>query len=140
MTYHLTAIGEGIAIDRVPVSDTGKVILTFCGEFADNVCVGGKFYPILDGKAEIPTAAIGTLTPVTAYAMKPRRRFVCDPLARLAEEGSLIAPIAEEEDGHLVRLSELIGTMEARLLAAEEAILSLTARIQQPTFTIGGTV
>ena len=140
MTYHLTEIGEGIATERVPVPDNGKVILTFCGSFADNVCVGGRFYPIVDGVAEIPSAAIGTMTPVTAYALSARRRYVCDPLGRLGEGDTHIAPLAEEADGHMARLAEALGRMEERLAEAEETVRALARRIEHPTFTIGGTV
>ena len=53
MTYTVVPTGFGIARDRTPIPDNGKVLLTFCGEYVDTVCIGGLFYPVKNGKAVI---------------------------------------------------------------------------------------
>lgn len=140
MTYHLTSLGVGIATERAPVEAKGKVLLTFCGDLADTVCVGGVFYPIINNRAEIPCEAISGICPVTAHSLTLRRRYPCDPLARLGERGELIAPVPEPWEDQLVRLTSLLGEWNGRLSAAEESLLSLEKKIETPAITFGGTL
>ena len=87
MTYHLTPLGVGIAIDCAPRPAESVIPLRFCGESADAVFVGGRFYPIENGVCLLPAEAVGGLVPVTAHDLAARRRYVCDPLSRLGENG-----------------------------------------------------
>ena len=140
MTYHLTPLGIGIATDRAPVPATGRLTLTFRGEFADALFVGGRFYPIVGGVCELPCEAVEAVTPVTAHALAARRRYVCDPLGRLGDGGALIAPLPSPAEENTVRLSEALGEAMRRLDAAEETLRELDAAIRKTPFTIGGSV
>lgn len=141
MTIHLTKNGLGITTDREPVRDNGKVLLTFKGEFADSVCVGGTFYPIIGGVAEIPTKGLCTPSPLVAYALGERRRYVCDAIGRIGEgEDSLLVPLVEDAEGRLASLAIAACELSGRMDALEERIEILTARITGTPFTIGGTV
>lgn len=140
MTYHLTPLGTGIATDRAPVPASGRILLTFRGEFADALFVGGRFYPIVGGVCELPGEAVGALTPVTAHALGARRRYVCDPLGRLGTGGELVAPLPSSAEESTVRLSEALGEAKGRLDALEERLLELDAMIRKTPFTIGGSV
>lgn len=140
MTYHLTPLGIGVATDCAPVPAEGVIPLRFCGEFADTVFVGGRFYPITDGVCLLPSEAVEGLTPVTAHALAARRRYVCDPLSRLGEDGELIAPLPTPCEETAVRLSEAIFEAGRRLDAMERTLAELDAMIRNKPFTIGGTV
>lgn len=141
MTFHLTRNGLGITTDREPVRDNGKVSLTFKGEFADSVCVGGRFYPVVNGTAEIPTEGLCPPAPVVAYALGERRRYVCDAIGRIGEgsEG-LIVPLTEDAEGRLASLAIAACELSGKVDALEERIEILTARIMGTPFTIGGTI
>lgn len=140
MTYHLTPLGIGIATDCAPVPAAGLIPLTFRGEFADALFVGGRFYPIVGGVCELPAEAVASTAPVTAHALAARRRYVCDPLARIGKEGEMIAPLPSPPEENAVRLSEALGALEGRLAAAEATLRELDAIIRKTPFTIGGTV
>ncbi|MBO7292997.1 MAG: hypothetical protein J6V07_03585 [Clostridia bacterium] len=140
MTYHLTPLGVGIAIDRAPVPAVGLISVTLRGEFADALFVGGRFYPIVGGVCELPAEAVTATTPVTAHALSARRRYVCDPLGRLGDGGALIAPLPSSCEETAVRLSEALGEATRRLDAMEETLRELGAMIRKTPFTIGGTV
>lgn len=138
MTYILTHGGLGIATDRTPSPAKGKVMLTFEGEFADCVCVCGRFYPIIGGVAEVPASAIEGTVPVTAYATAAGRRYTCDPLGRIGEGGELIAPTADTTAEHLAALAEKGKQLEARITELSERLTALGERIDRPTFHFGG--
>ena len=140
MTYYLTSGGIGIATDATPTPDKGKVFITFEGYFADCVCIGGKFYPIIEGCAEIPTKDISGTVPLTAYALGARMRYDCDPLGRIGPAGDLIAPVRNSATAHLTTLATLCGELEARLSTLEQRLSALGERIDRPTFSFGGTV
>ena len=141
MTFYLTRNGLGITTEREPVRDNGKVLLTFKGEFADTVCIGGRFYPINGGVAEIPTEGLATPAPVTAYAARERRRYVCDAIGRIGEgQDSCLVPLTEDAEGRLASLAIAACELSGRMEALEERIEILTARIEGAPFTIGGTV
>ena len=140
MTYYLTSGGIGIATDATPVSSKGKVSITFEGYFADCVSVAGKFYPIVDGQAEIPADDVVGILPMTAYALGSRLRYTCDPLGRIGERGELIAPVRDSATSHITALAATCGALEARLSALEGRILALAERIDRPAFSFGGTV
>ena len=141
MTFHLTNNGLGITTEREPVRDVGNVLLTFKGEFADNVCVGGRFYPIIGGVAKIPTEGLATPAPVTAYATRERRRYVCDAIGRVGEgRDSCLVPITEDAEGRLASLAIAACELSGRMDALEERIEILTARIEGTPFTIGDSV
>ena len=141
MTFYLTKSGTGITIDREPIRTKGKVTLTFKGEFADSVCIGGKFYPIIGGVCEIRAEEILAPAPVTAYALAERRRFVCDAIGRVGEgEEALLVPLVEDAEGRLASLSVAACELSGRMDALEERIEILTARINGAPFTIGGIV
>ncbi len=137
MTYYLTAGSIGIATERTPIADNGKVILTFLGEHADSVSVGGRHYPIIDRRAEIPTDAIGESTPLSAYALASHRRYTCEPLGRIGEGGTLLS-VASGAEALLPRIAELLLTLSERLSAAEERLLFLDAAIMRKPITFGG--
>ena len=139
MTYYLTRNGLGITTEREPVPDNGKVTLTFKGEFADSVCIGGRFYPIIGGKAEIPTEGLCSPAPITAYALSERRRFVCDAIGRIVEgEGAYLVPLVDDAEGRLASLAIAACELSGRMDALEERIGILTQRIEGAPFTIGG--
>lgn len=140
MTYYLTSGGIGIATDATPAASEGKVSITFEGYFADCVSVAGKFYPIVDGHAEIPAADIHGTHPMTAYALGSRMRYTCDPIGRIGPGGELIAPVRDSTTAHITALAATCGALEARLSALEGRILALAERIDRPTFSFGGTV
>lgn len=140
MTYYLTSGGIGIATDAAPVPDKGKVSITFEGEFADCVALCGKFYPIIDGYAEIPTGNICGTVPVTAYNLGEQRRYACDPLGRIGTRGDLIAPVRDSDTAHIAALAATCATLEARLSRLEERLTAFGERIDRPTFSFGGTV
>ena len=140
MTYHLTPLGIGIATDCAPVPAKGLLSLTFRGEFADALFVGGRCYPIVSGVCELPAEAVSATVPVTAHALASRRRYVCDPLGRIGKEGELIAPLPSPAEENAVRLFEAIGRAERRLDEMEKTLSELDAMIRKKPFTIGGTV
>ena len=140
MTYYLAAAGLGIATDRAPLPAEGKVTVTFEGEFADCVCVGGRFYPIVGGEASIPASAIVSQTPVTAHALASRRRYLCDPLGRVGTEGEMIAPVRDTESEHLCTLFATLGELAGRVEAIEERLAALGERIDRTPFQFGGTI
>lgn len=141
MTFHLTKSGIGVTTEREPIPAKGKVRLTFKGEFADSVCVGGKFYPIIGGVAEIPTKELCTPAPVVAYALGERRRYVCDAIGRVGEgEEALLVPLTEDAEGRLASLSIAVCELSGRMDALEERMEVLSKRIIGEPFTIGGTV
>ena len=141
MTYYLTKNGLGIVTDRAPIPDKGKVTLTFNGEFADSVCIGGRFYPIIGGTAEIPTEGLCPPVPITAYALSERRRFVCDAIGRIGEgEESYLIPLVEDAEGRLASLAIAACELSGRMDALEARIEILENRITGTPFTFGGTV
>ena len=141
MTFYLAKNGVGITTEREPIRDNGKVMLTFRGEFADSVCVGGKFYPITNGVAEIPTTGLCPPAPVVAYALSGRRRYVCDAIGQVGEgEDKLLFPLVEDAEGRLASLAIAACELSGRMDALEERIEILTKRIEKEPFTIGGTV
>ncbi len=139
MTYHLTSLGIGIATERTPVPADCNVLLTFCGEKADSVCVGGRFFPIEGGTAHVPAALIEGTTPVSAYCHADRRRYPCDPLARLGERDEWIAPVPSSSESTLLLLCERLGAAGARLQGAEETLGALGEKIHKKPFTFGET-
>lgn len=138
MNYYLTAIGFGIARDRTPVPAKGKVLLTFEGKPVDSVCVGGCFYPIQNGRAEIPADKVEGATPVTAYALAEGRRYVCDALCRLACTPPMIAPVNDGWEGQLLSLCDALGKLHDRVVLAEEELLRLRELTEGNPFTFGG--
>ena len=141
MTYTVVPTGFGIARDRTPIPDNGKVLLTFCGEYVDTVCIGGLFYPVKNGKAEIPTDTLTHKTPVTAYALTEHRRYPCDAIGVVESEGArFLVPIAEEEDARTVATAILIADLSARVRTLEGDLAALAERITPTPFTFGGTV
>ena len=140
MTYYLTSGGIGIATDATPIPDKGKVFITFEGDFADCVALLGKFYPVIDGCAEIPTDSIRATVPFTAYNLREQRRYTCDPLGRIGAKGDLIAPVRESDTAHITAIAATCGALEARLSRLEERLMALGERIDRPTFSFGGTV
>ncbi len=139
MTYYLTSGGIGVATDATPVTDSGKVFITFEGYFADCVALAGKFYPIVGGRAEIPTGDIRGVVPMTAYALGARMRYACDPIGRIGPLGELIGPVRDSATAHITALAATCGELEARLSALEGRLLALGERIDRPTFSFGGT-
>ena len=142
MTYHLTSLGIGLAIDRARVPDKGKVILTFNGCFADTVCIGTRFFPIVKGKAEIPADAFSDTTAVSAHALAEGKLYRCDPIGRL-KDGTLsyLMPLVNHGgEATVAFLADARGDLEERIDDLEERIAALTARIEQKSFTFGGTV
>ena len=137
MTYHLLAGTLGIATERTPVPDKGKVILTFLGEHADSVSLDGRFYPIVDGRAEIPAEAIGKKSDLVAHSFSSHRRYPCGPLGRVGEEGGMIAPLTSP-DALLARIAELLLGLLDRLAAAEARIEAHDAAIERKPITFGG--
>ena len=134
MTIYLTKNGQGITTEREPIRDTGTLRLYFRGDTADSVCVGGRFYPIKDGVAAIPTAEIVTPAPVIAHALGERRRYVCDAIGQIGEgKERMLVPLTEDAEGRLASLAiaacELSGRMDA-LEARKEAIARVTAEIE----------
>ena len=141
MTYTVVPTGFGIATDRTPIPDKGKVLLTFKGETVDTVCVGGLFYPVKNGSAEIPTEPLTHKTPVTAYALAERRRYPCDAIGVVEAEGArFLVPIAEEEDARTVATAILLADLSARIRTLEGDLAALAERITPTPFTFGGTV
>ncbi|MBO7762087.1 MAG: hypothetical protein J6T24_04760 [Clostridia bacterium] len=142
MIYHLTALGIGLATERAPVLAKGKVKLTFKGCFADSVCVGSCFYPILDGVAEIPADAFSETTSITAHALAEGKLYVCDPIGRL-KDGTLsyLMPLVNHGgEATVAFLAQAIGDLEGRLDEVHARLSALTARIEQKPFIFGGTV
>lgn len=139
MTYYLTAGSLGVATERTPMPDNGKVILTFLGEAADSVSVCGKFYPIVAGRAEIPSEAIGTLTEVTAHTSSSHRRYACEPLGRVGDRGETIAVVGSQE-ALLARIAALLSAAVCRLDAAEARLLAHDAAITRKPIAFGGTL
>ena len=141
MTYFLTKSGLGITTERDPTPAIGKVTLTFKGEFADSVCVGGRFHPIIGGRAEIQTEGLSFPVSITAYALAERRRFVCDAIGRIGEgEDTFLVPLVEDAEGRLASLVIAACELSGRMDALEERIEILTARIEGTPFTIGDSV
>ena len=141
MTYTVVPTGFAVVTDRTPIPDKGKVLLTFCGEYVDTVCVGGLFYPIKNGKAEIPTAPLTHKTPVTAYALTEHRRYPCDAIGVVEADGTrFLVPIAEEEDARTVATAILLADLTARISTLESDLAALAERITPTPFTFGGTV
>ena len=137
MTYRLTPQGFGIATERAPVPDKGKVLLTFDGEFADSVCVNGHFYPILGKTAEIPTACLTGENAVTAYSLATGKRYACDPILRTEEGGHLVAASAPAEE-RLLTLTLALCEAERRIGALEADLRTLSAHISPTPFSFGG--
>ncbi len=137
MTYYLTAGSLGVATERTPCPRKGKVILTFLGEHADSVSLDGRFYPIVDGRAEIPADAIPNRAELAAHAHAARRRYACGPLGRVGERGELVAPLYDP-DGPLAEIAALLSRLSDRLTAAEERLASLDAAITRKPITFGG--
>ena len=140
MTYYLIPGGIGIATDAAPVPAKGKVSITFEGCFADCVLVAGKFYPIIDGYAEIPAEKIAGTLPRTAFALGDQLRYTCDPIGRIGPEGELIAPVRDSVTTPVTALAATCAALKTRLSALEERLSALAERIDRPTFSFGGTV
>lgn len=140
MTIYLTKNGGGITVKREAVYENSKVLLTFIGEAADSVCIGGCFYPIKDGIAEIPRERIVTPAPVTAHALGERRRYVCDAIGEDSDgEGGLIL-LTEDAEGRLASLAVAACELSGRMDALEARTAILEAGINKTPFTFGGTV
>ena len=137
MTYYLTPKGHGIATERTPIPDNGKVLLTFDGDFADSVCVNARFYPIVGRTAEIPTDALLDENAVTAYDLAAGRRYACDSILRSAEGGFLVAAGAPEEE-RLIALSLAVARAERHIAALEEEVRSLRTLTSPTPFSFGG--
>lgn len=141
MTYTVLPTGFAIVRDRTPIPDKGKVLLTFDGEFVDSVCVGGLFYPIKGGTAEIPTDSLTHKTPVTAYALSSRRRYPCDAIGVVEVDGErFLVPTCEEVDTQTVATAIAIADLTARIAVLEEDLVALRDRISPTPFTFGGIV
>ena len=141
MTFYLTKNGVGITVKADAVYKDGKVLLTFMGETADSVCVGGCFYPIKGGVAEIPTERICTPAPVVAHALGERRRYVCDAIGQIGERGEQrLALLTEDAEGRLASLASAACELSGRMDTLEERITILENRITGTPFTFGGTV
>ena len=141
MTIYLTKNGQGITTEREPIRDTGTLRLYFQGEAADSVCVGGRFYPIKDGVAAIPTAEIAAPAPVVAHALGERRRYVCDAIGQLGEgKERMLVPITEDAEGRLASLAIAACELSGRMDTLKARIEILESRITGTPFTFGGTV
>ena len=137
MTYYLTPQGHGIATERAPVPDNGKVLLTFDGDFVDSVCVNAKFYPIVGRTAEIPAEELLDENTVTAYHLGAGRRYPCDGIIRSAEGGFLVAVGAPEEE-RLIALSLAVARAERRIADLEGEVRSLRTLTFPTPFSFGG--
>lgn len=140
MTFHLTDAGYGLAFRSEPVRIKEKVLFTFKGKNADYACVNGKFFPIVDGTAEIPFDDLPELFSVTVHS-KCGRRYLCDALARVEgeEPGSVyLAPLADCEGQMLISLSERLSELAARLDAAEDRLAAHADAITRKPITFGG--
>ena len=141
MTFYLTRNGQGITTDSTPCRNADRITLTFIGEAADSVCVGGRFYPIKGGVAEIPTEGLCTPAPIVAHALKERRRYVCDAIGQIGEgEERAFAPLVADAEERLASLAIAACALSGRMDALEERIEILTSRIEGTPFTFGGTV
>ena len=142
MTYRLFKAGVGLAEERLPIPENGKVKFTFCGESADYVCICGRFYPIADGAAEVPTEDLPEAIAVSAYSIAERKRYLCDSLIRVGGEsgkGTAFLVPAPSEDRELISLlAERIATLEERLSEAEKRISRHEKSISGNIFTFGG--
>lgn len=141
VTYTVVPTGFAVVTDRSPIPDEGKVLLTFNGEFVDTVCVGGIFYPIKNGTAEIPTVSLTHTTPVTAYTLSERRRYPCDAIGVVEADGErYLVPVSEGADLETVATALAIAALEARVAALEADLATLRERISPTPFTFGETV
>lgn len=138
MTYYLSFSGIGIAKEREPIEDRGKVSFTFTGKKVDSVCVGGRFYTVKDQKVCIPTEALSGTVPVTAYHLSEKLRYVCDSLLFLGEEPRLVLPVPEENGEQLCRLCEQQEAFSERLAALERGLSSLKEELYPTPFSFGG--
>ena len=139
MTYRLFKAGVGLAEERLPIPEVGKVRFTFCGENADYVCICGRFYPVVDGAAEVPTEDLPEAIAVSAYSIAEKKRYLCDSLIRVGGEGAAYLVPAPSEDRELISLlAERIAAQEERLCAAEARLGTHEAKILGNTFTFGG--
>ncbi len=140
MTFHLTDAGYGLAFRSEPVRVGEKVLFTFMGKSADYACIGGKFFPIVEGVAEVPFGDLPELFSVTVHS-KCGRRYLCDALAKVEgeETGAVyLAPLADCEGQLLIALSERLEHLNARLDAAEDRLATHDDAITQKPITFGG--
>ncbi len=140
MTFHLTDAGYGLAFRSEPIRIGEKVLFTFKEKSADYACIGGKFFPIIEGRTEVPFEDLPELFSVTVHA-KCGRRYLCDTLAKVEGEevGSVyLAPLADCEGQMLIALSERLLELSARLDAAEDRITAHDEAITQKPITFGG--
>ena len=140
MTYTLSFSGIGIAKEREPFEDKGKVFFTFAGKKVDTVCVGGRFYAVKDQQVTVPTAALSGTVPITAYLLSERLRYVCDSLQFIGEAPRLILPVPEENGVQLCRLTEQQEALCERLAALEERLAALKEELYPTPFSFGGNI
>jgi len=138
VTYYLSFSGIGIAKEREPIEDKGKVSFTFTGKKADSVCVGGRFYAVKDQRVSVPTEGLSGTVPITAYLLSERLRYVCDSLLFIGEEPRLILPVPEENGEQLCRLAEQQESFSERLSALESGLASLKEELYPTPFSFGG--
>ena len=140
MTFTLTETGYGLAFHSEPLRIGEKVLFTFKSKNVDYALIGEKFFPIKDGRLEVPLSEIPELFAITAYA-KDGRRYLCDTLARVEgeEPDSLyLAPLNDCEGRLLIALTERIERLEARLGEMQNTLASHEDAIHQPPITFGG--
>ena len=140
MTFHLTEAGYGLAFRSEPIRAEEKVLFTFDGKSVDYACVGEKFFPVTDGRAEIPLRDLPTLFSVTAHA-RDGRRYRCDTLARVEgeEPGAVyLAPLADCEGQLLIAIAARLEALAARLDAAEDRLTAHNEAITHKPITFGG--
>ncbi len=138
MHYLLSTRYGGILTDAAAVPDDGKVIFTFSGEDVDSVCVGGHFYPVVEGRAVVPTDCLLGHIPISAHRLADKTRFPCDSLRRIELEGKPHLTLAPEELGErLPLLCAALDAVSSRVEALALGVEQLRSRIDAPALCFG---
>ena len=141
MTFYLTDAGYGLCFERELVHKENKVIFTFVGKTIDYVCLDGRFYPVKDGRAEIPLAELPEVFSLSAHERSRGVRYHCDAVTRLAAESEgceYLAPLSDCESRLLLALSAKLTAFEERLSRAEGDLARAIAAQNRQPITFGG--
>lgn len=130
MKYILTKGGHGYFAGISPEKDDGKLCLSFSGETAESVSIGGKFHPIRGGVAEVPTAGLSGKLAFAAHNLTAGKRYVCDELFITEDGGGRMIFCSCSADAAKVAASvdELLAErtdLKKRLEKLEEATFGL---------------